>query len=600
MPQGTAADQLQCVKTFIADRRRFSPVWRGETYSHDRIRIDYFSADFRNHPGAQSVVGLFEHHDKSRFEITALSYGPDDGSDLRNRIKSAAENFVDVGAMTDDEIAEFIRRREIDIVVDRTGLMQYGRFSVPSRRVAPIQVSFLGYPGTMGADWMDYIIADPTIIPENHFQFYSEQVVWLPDTYQPNDDKRHILERLPTRPECNLPEAAFVFCCFNNTYKITPEVFSVWMRLLAATEGSVLWLIETSSTATQNLRREAKARGISPERLIFAPKIPRAEHLSRHRQADLFLDTSPYNAHTTASDALWAGVPLVTCLGCTFVSRVAASLLRAVGLPELVTTSLEDYEALALKLAREPSFLAAIKAKLARNRGTHPLFDTARYARHIEAAYTTMWQRYQSGETPKAFAVEKLPGQAGDDVAEMQVTELNRSGTIGGELERQRELPARTTALQAGNLKEAERFLVAVTRAQPKHVPALNLLGVVFGRLGCNAEAIASYDRALAVAPDSIEAWYGRGMTLLAAGRPQEAIASFDRVLAVKPDFAQLHLLRAKLLADLGRRDAALAAVDKLLAAMPPSRRPGSAAAISCSRLGDTKKPYPLRSGPLP
>ena len=194
----------------------FSPVWRGETYSHDRIRIDYFSADFRNHPGAQSVVGLFEHHDKSRFEITALSYGPDDGSDLRNRIKLRPE-FVDVGAMTDDEIAEFIRRREIDIVVDRTGLMQYGRFSVPSRRVAPIQVSFLGYPGTMGADWMDYIIADPTIIPENHFQFYSEQVVWLPDTYQPNDDKRHILERLPTRPECNLPEAAFVFCCFNNT-----------------------------------------------------------------------------------------------------------------------------------------------------------------------------------------------------------------------------------------------------------------------------------------------------------------------------------------------------------------------------------------------
>ena len=415
MPPATAADQLQCAKTIMAHQRRFPPIWRGEIYSHDRIRIDYFSADFRNHPGAQLVVGLFEHHDKSRFEITALSYGPDDGSDLRNRIKSAAENFVDVRTMTDDEIAQFIRRREVDIVVDRNGLTQYNRFRVLSRRVAPVQVNFLGYPGTMGANWMDYIIADPAIIPEDHFQFYSEQVVWLPDTYQPNDNKRRISERLPARAECNLPEGAFVFCCFNNTYKITPEVFDVWMRLLAATEDSVLWLIETGSTATQNLRREAKARGISPERLIFAPKIPRAEHLSRHRQADLFLDTLPYNAHTTASDALWVGLPVLTCLGVTFAGRVAASLLRAVGLPELVTTSLEDYEALALKLAREPSFLAAIKAKLARNRDTYPLFDTARYTRHIEAAYTTMWERYQRGEAPEAFAVEPQsePGGAG-------------------------------------------------------------------------------------------------------------------------------------------------------------------------------------------
>ena len=428
MPPGVAADQLQCAKTFMADQRRFPPVWRGEIYSHDRIRIGYFSADFRRHAGSRLVVGLFQHHDESRFEITALSYGPDDGSDIRASIKSAVENFVDVRTMTDDEIAEFIRRREIDIIVDRTGLTQYSRFSVLSRRVAPVQINFLGYPGTMGADWMDYIIADPTIIPEDHFQFYSEQVVWLPDTYQPNDNKNRISERLPTRAECNLPEAAFVFCCFNNSYKITPQVFDVWMRLLAATEDSVLWLIETNSAAAQNLRREAKARGISPERLIFAPKKLLVEHLSRHRKADLFLDTLPYNAHTTASDALWAGLPIVTCLGATFASRVAASLLRAVGLPELVTTTLEDYEALALKLAREPSFLAAIKAKLAHNRDTHPLFDTVRYTRHIEAAYINMWERYQRGEAPAAFAVEKIPGWPGDDAAEMQITELNRSG----------------------------------------------------------------------------------------------------------------------------------------------------------------------------
>jgi protein O-GlcNAc transferase len=408
MAPTTAADQLQCAKTFMAEQASFSPLWRGEIYSHDRIRTGYLSADFRTHAIAELAVGVFEHHDKSRFEITALSCGPDDGSDLRNRIKSAAENFIDVRTMTDDEIAELIRRREIAVIVDLTGLTLYNRFSVLSRRVAPIQVNFLGYPCTTGDDCMDYIIADSTIIPADHFRFYSEQVVWLPDTYQPNDDKRLISERLPTRAECNLPEVAFVFCCFNSTYKITPQVFAVWMRLLSAIEGSVLWLIETNPIARQNLRKEAKARGISPERLIFAPKMPLADHLSRHRHADLFLDTLPYNAHTTASDALWTGVPVLACLGETFAGRVAASLLKAVGVPELITTSLADYEALALKLAREPSFLASIKAKLARNRDAYPLFDTARFTRHIEAAYETMWQRHQSGAAPQAFAVERI------------------------------------------------------------------------------------------------------------------------------------------------------------------------------------------------
>ena len=405
----SAADQLACAKRVMADYPSLPRAWRGEICSHDRIRMGYFSADFRTHPVAQLVAGLFEHHNKSRFEISAISYGPDDTSDLRDRIKSAVENFIDVRAVTDEEIAQLIRHREIDVLVDLTGLWQYNRFSVLSRRVAPVQVNFLGYAGTTGADWMDYIIADPTTIPEDHFRFYSEQVVWLPNTYQPNDNKRLISERLPTRAECNLPEAAFVFCCFNNTYKITPEVFSVWMQLLASIEGSVLWLIETNPTTAQNLRKEAKARGISPERLIFAPKMPLADHLSRHRQADLFLDTLPYNAHTTASDALWAGLPVLTCVGETFAGRVAASLLNAVGLSELITASLGDYEALALKLAREPSLLASIKAKLAQNRSTHPLFDTARFTRHIEAAYATMWQRYQNGSAPQAFAVRANP-----------------------------------------------------------------------------------------------------------------------------------------------------------------------------------------------
>src|SRR5262249_39652927 len=299
------ADQLACVQRVMADQAPLPRAWRGEIHSHDRIRIGYFSADFRSHPVAQLVVGMFEHHDTSRFEITALSYGQDDTSNLCNRIKAAVENFIDIRTLTDEEIAELISRREIDVIVDLTGLTQFNRFAVLSRRIAPIQINFLGYAGTMGADWMDYIIADSTVIPEDHFRFYSEQVVWLPDTYYPNDYRRLISERVPTRAECSLAEAAFVFCCFNNTYKITPEVFAVWMKLLAAIEGSVLWLIETNPTAKQNLRNEVKARGISPEQLIFAPRLPLADHLSRHRHADLFLDTLPYNAHTTACDALW-------------------------------------------------------------------------------------------------------------------------------------------------------------------------------------------------------------------------------------------------------------------------------------------------------
>ncbi len=414
----SSADQLQAAQTFIADQSLFPTRWRGEIYTHDRIRIGYFSADFRGHPVAHLAVGLFEQHDKSRFEVTALSFGPDDGSDLHSRIKAAAENYVDVRDLPDRAVGELIRDREIDLIVDLMGFTADSRFSVLSERAAPIQINFLGYPGTMGADFMDYIIADPTIIPKEQFPFYSEQVVWLPDTYLPNSyrsnedkhdiphDERNISQRAPTRAKCNLPEAAFVFCCFNGSYKITPVIFDVWMRLLRAVPDSVLWLSKPNSTAETNLGKEAERRGVSRERLIFAPRVAEmSDHLARLRQADLFLDTLPYNAHTTACDALWAGVPVLTCAGETFAGRVAASLLHAIGLSELITTSVSDYEALALKLASEPSFLAAVKARLLHNRDTYPLFDTARFTQHIEAAYVTMWERYQRGEEPQAFAV---------------------------------------------------------------------------------------------------------------------------------------------------------------------------------------------------
>jgi protein O-GlcNAc transferase len=404
----SAADQLACVTQCMADRPALPVAWQGERYAHDRIRVGYFSADFRNHPVARAAVGLFEAHDKLRFETIAFSFGADDGSDLRRRIQSAFDEFVDVLHLSDADLAALIRRREIDILVDLTGFTTHSRFNVLARRAAPVQINFLGYPGTMGAGCGDYIIADPTIIPEEHFQFYGERVVWLPDCCLPNDNNSLISERTPTRAECGLPETAFVFCCFNNTYKINPQIFDVWMRLLSAIASSVIWLRETNPIAQRNLRREAERRGIAPDRLVFAPSIEVADHLARQRHADLFLDTLPYNAHTTASDALWAGLPPVTCLGETFAGRVAASLLKAVGLPELITTSLEDYEALALRLARDPALLGGIRDKLLRNRDTYPLFDTARFTRHLEAAYTTMWQRYQRGEPPQAFAVESI------------------------------------------------------------------------------------------------------------------------------------------------------------------------------------------------
>ncbi len=394
----SAAEQLQCAKRYIQEQPVFEPIWRGEIYAHARIRVAYLSADFHEHATANLIAGLFAHHDKSRFEITGISFGPNDGSAVRQRITHAFERFVDVQQETDRDIANLIRGLEVDIAVDLKGFTADNRLNILALRPAPIQVAYLGYPGTTGASYIDYILADSTVIPEDHCAFYSEQVVWLPDSYQINDDRRHIAETTPTRRECGLPESAFVFCCFNGAYKITPEIFDIWARLLRSHERSVLWLLEGSSSATTNLCRELEKRGVSPQRLIFAPRMNVAEHLARHRQADLFLDILPVNAHTTASDALWAGLPVLTCLGETFVGRVAGSLLRAVGLPELVTGSLDDYESLALKLAREPSYLASIKDRLARNRKTLPLFDTARTTRHIEKVYETILEKYQNGE----------------------------------------------------------------------------------------------------------------------------------------------------------------------------------------------------------
>jgi predicted O-linked N-acetylglucosamine transferase (SPINDLY family) len=341
-----------------------------------------------------------------RFEILALSSGPSDGSDIRRRIEAAFDRFVDVASYSEDQLVEFIRASEIDLLVDVAGYTAWARTRALARRPAPVQINYLGYPGTMGAPYVDYIVADAIIIPEEHKPFYSEKVVHLPHTYQPNDSKRAVPQRSFERTELGLPADSVVLCCFNNCYKITPPVFDSWMQILKGAANSVLWLFEENAIAPNNLKREAAARGIDPQRLIFAARMPHDDHLARLRHADLFLDTAPYNAHTTASDALWMGLPLVTRIGDTFAGRVAASLLTAMGVPELVTSSVEAYEALAIELAGNPERRAAIKRKLAANRQTAPLFDTTRYTRHVEAAYVAMYERWQAGLPPADIAVQ--------------------------------------------------------------------------------------------------------------------------------------------------------------------------------------------------
>ncbi|MBO0718127.1 MAG: tetratricopeptide repeat protein, partial [Rhizobiales bacterium] len=375
----------------------------------EKLRIAYLSSDFFAHATAFLMAELFEIHDRSRFDVMGVSFSRDDASDMRGRLIAAFDEFHDVRMQSDREVAELLRKREVDIAVDLKGLTQDSRPGILASRPAPVQVTYIGFPGTMGADFIDYVLADPTVLPFDQQPFYPEKIVQLPDCYQVNDRHRQMAATAPARASAGLPERGFVFCCFNNNWKITPALFDVWMRLLGAVEGSVLWLIRDNEAAATNLRQQAAARGIDPRRLVFADHVTLEEHLARHRLADLFLDTLPYNAHTTASDALWTGLPIITCLGESFSGRVAASLLHAVGLADLVTTNLADYEALARKLATNPSELGKVRGCLAVNRPTFPLFDTDRFRRHIEAAYTTMWDIHQRGETPRSFRVDPIP-----------------------------------------------------------------------------------------------------------------------------------------------------------------------------------------------
>ena len=373
----------------------------------EKIRIAYFSPDFRNHPVSLLTAELFEVHDRDRFEVFAFSLQKAPIGDETNlRLRKGFDRFIDVDEMSDQEIAQFARELEIDIAIDLAGPTQYSRTGIFSYRAAPIQVNWLGYPGTIGADFIDYIVADKIIIPESHQQFYAEKIAYLPNTYMVDDSKRTASTKVFTREEFGLPKNAFVFCCFNNDYKFNPQVLDSWSRILLTVKNSVIWISENNEYFRSNIVAEFESRGIDHDRIIFAQRVEMmADHLSRYALADLFLDTHPYNAHTTALDSLKAGVPVLTLMGQSFASRVAASLLNAIGLPELITNTQEEYEALAIDLAMNPQKLTDIKLKLAKNRLTAPLFDTPLFTKNLEAAYIKMIEQYQADLEPEHISI---------------------------------------------------------------------------------------------------------------------------------------------------------------------------------------------------
>jgi predicted O-linked N-acetylglucosamine transferase (SPINDLY family) len=543
-----------------------------------KIRIGYYSADFYDHATAFLMAELFEQHDRERFELIAFSYGPDVHDSMRMRVAAAFDRFLDVRNQSDREVALLSRELEIDIAIDLKGFTGASRLGIFALRAAPIQVSYLGYPGTTGAEYLDYLIADRTLIPESSRYGYTEKIVSLPDSYQVNDAKRSISERVFTREELGLPECGFVFCCFNNNFKITPGIFAGWMRILKQVEGSVLWLLEDNPKAASNLRKEATERGVDADRLIFAKRLPLPEHLARHRSADLFLDTFPCNAHTTASDALWVGLPVLTLSGESFASRVAASLLNALHLPELITSRQEEYEALAIELARSPEKSGQIRRKLEQNRLTTPLFDTQRFTSHLEEAYRAMYERYQAGLSPEHMVL--LPSAQGRSPLWIKdgnspIPGDERHGAVASEAVVSLAVPHAFTlqaALerhQQGRLDEAEALYREIVCLQPDHVDALQLLATIAAQKKNFTEAVALFDQALAINPAHPLLLNNLGNALQAMKRYEEAIVHYDRALVLNPLYAEAHFNRGVVLKELNRHDEAIESYDKAIAANP-------------------------------
>ncbi len=538
-------------------------LWRGEKYEHNKIRIAYLSPDLREHPVTHLMAGILESHDKTRFETIALSLGGNDNSRIRCRIESCFDKFIEVRHLNSKDIAELMRSLEVDIAVDLGGYTLGSRPDIFSRRPAPIQVNYLGYPGTMGVDYMDYILADRWIIPETDRQYYNEKVAYLPDCYLPYDASLKIADRTPIREEFGLPSDGFVFCSFNNIYKVTPETFDVWMRLLKETPKSVLWLMKLNIYAEANLQRETELRGVDPGRLIFAARTPEVEdHLARYRLADLFLDTTPYNAHTTAIDALFAGLPVLTCMGHTFPGRVAGSLLHVIGMPELITGSLREYADLALKLTRDRAQLERLKHKLLLNRDTFPLFDTKRYCRHLESAYISMWERQQSGERPESFAVLQHEAVAKTSISNPEIsTAPEVADDVNTGMSGEQKLTQALAFQNNGELHKAEAIFRQLLTESPNDIVPLYSLGVIALKLGEQEKSLKYFDAAAEQAPGFQQTWFNRGVVLQALGRHSEALASYNRALQINPAYSQAQANRDALAEIVERENEAIATV---------------------------------------
>lgn len=516
-------------KCFSHERRCKAP--------HELIKIGYVSADFHNHATAHLMLGLFRRHDRSKVEITAYSMGSDDGSFYRQRIQEDCDRFVDISALSDLEAARKIYADNIDILVDLKGYTGDARPRIFAYRPAPIQVAYLGYPGTMGADFIDYVLADRTVVPLDQAPYYAEKPAYLPNSYQVNDTDQPIAADIPSREACGLPRDGFVFCCFNAAFKMEPQVFALWMRILQRVPDSVLWLQGNRPSMVQNLRQEAEKYAIDPARLVFAGFMPKDQHLARLQLADLFLDTYFYNAHTTASDALWAGAPVLTRIGHYFPSRVAASLLKAIGLDELIVTDAEAYVDLAVQLAHSPEQLQRLRTKLQENRTTWPLFDTDRFVRALERLYYAMWQRWLAGLPPAVIEMAE-----NDPVDEGSVEQRLRTAI---ELYQKEDYP--------GSLRLCQSVLADTAN----RVDAWTLLGMLYRRDKNTQQAIAAYQKAIEIDVNYADAHNNLANIYREEGRYDEAIASYLKAVKGRPAWPELHSSIAAMYQAIGRLDEA-------------------------------------------
>ncbi|HWA42792.1 MAG TPA: tetratricopeptide repeat protein [Hypericibacter adhaerens] len=563
------------------------------------ITVGYLSRDFREHAVAQLMVRCLERHDRQAVRVHAYAYGSPDDSAMRQRVRAAADSFVDLGALDHRRAAERIAADEVDILVELTGHTSGTRLEIAALRPAPIQVAWLGFPGTIGSRYHDYILADRTVAPPADARYFSERLVWLPDSYQPNDETRTIAAEPASRREVGLPDDAFVFCSFNQGYKIEPVMFGLWMELLKALPQAVLWLWRPNDMSDENLRREAAERGVDPARLHFGLRLPKEQHLRRLQLADLALDTRIYNGHTTTSDALWAGLPVVALEGRHFASRVSASLLRAIGLPELVAGSLDAYRDLALELARHPRKLAALRARLAANRTAAPLFDSARFARGLEAAYSAMMSRLRVGFPPAATAIRfesdgrtvatydelALPARTADALDhiaraaahyqsrryDQALVALDRAlfddaSFLEARIQKGVILAAKGD--RAGALKSFE----AVRAEQPDHPLLASRLGSLLIDLERHDEAQRLLDAALAADPEDLDALAERSRLSRQNGRLAEALVFADRALALQPFHAAALTARGDALMALGRAEEGAVALQTAIARDPNTR----------------------------